>query len=59
MPKNKLIQATKDSFAQFNDGLITRAELNMQLQAIALKHDDKNILGFFLDNLYKEFNELL
>ena len=59
MPKNKLIQATKDSFAQFNDGLITRAELNMQLQAIALKHDDKNILGLFLDNLYKEFNELL
>jgi len=59
MPKNKLIKATKDSFVQFNDDLITMAELNMQLQAIALKHDDKNILGLFLDNLYKEFNELL
>ena len=58
MPKNKLIQATKDSFAQFNDGLITRAELNAQLKRIGVKWDSKSVIDVFLDKLAKEMKRL-
>ena len=58
MAENKLIQATKDSFAQFNDGLITRAELNAQLKRIGVKWDGKSVLDVFLDKLDKEMKRL-
>jgi len=58
MPKNKLIQATKDSFAQFNDGLITRAELNAQLKRIGVKWDSKSVIDVFLEKLAKEMKRL-
>ena len=58
MPKNKLIKATKDSFAQFNDGLITRAELNAQLKRIGVKWDSKSVIDVFLDKLAKEMKRL-
>ena len=58
MPKNKLIQATKDSFAQFNDGLITRDELDAQLKRIGVKWDGKSVLDAFLEKLDKEMKRL-
>ena len=58
MPKNKLIKATKDSFAQFNDGLITRAELNAQLKRIGVKWDSKSVIDVFLEKLAKEMKRL-
>jgi len=58
MDKNKLIQATKDSFAQFNDGLITRAELNAQLKRIGVKWDSKSVIDVFLEKLAKEMKRL-
>ena len=58
MAENKLIQATKDSFAQFNDGLITRAELNAQLKRIGVKWDSKSVIDVFLDKLDKEMKRL-
>jgi len=59
MAENKLIQATKDSFAQFNDGLITRDELDDQLKRLGEKSDSKSVLDIFLENLYKEFDGML
>jgi len=58
MDKNKLIQATKDSFAQFNDGLITRDELDAQLKRIGVKWDSKSVIDVFLDKLDKEMKRL-
>ena len=59
MPKNKLIKATKDSFAQFHEGLISREELDDQLKRLGEKSDSKSVLDIFLDNLYKEFDGML
>ena len=57
MTKTNLLKATKDSFSQYKDGLITKQELYDQLEIIEKKANKTKPVNVFIDKLNKEMEK--